>query len=307
MAVTYGFFNSVDGDRTYNADQMSEYFEGLISDGVYESVGGALQVLAGSGMQVIVQTGRAVIGCKWIDVSAAETLQITAASAALNRWTAVVVRLNLSTRLMELGTVDGTPATTPLQPAMTNTSTVKEICLAMVYVAAGSTAITQANITDMRASSLCGWITGLVEQVDTSQLFLQWQNAYQAYYDEMTEQFNTWFAALTQQLNVNTYIEPYKKHTELSGSAGETVSLDMTGYTYDETDIINVYVNGLYAAEGVDYTMQISGTSAAVSPTATAAGTVIDVVVYRSAIGFRMIGTSGGSGIGTSQGSGITA
>ena len=306
MAVTYGFFNSVDGDRTYNADQMSEYFEGLISDGVYESVGGALQVLAGSGMQVIVQTGRAVIGCKWIDVSAAETLQITAASAALNRWTAVVVRLNLSTRLMELGTVDGTPATTPLQPAMTNTSTIKEICLAMVYVAAGSTAITQANITDMRASSLCGWITGLVEQVDTSQLFLQWQNAYQAYYEEMTEQFNTWFAALTQQLNVNTYIEAFKKHTTLSGSSA-AVPLDMTGYTYDQTDIINVYVNGLYAAEGVDYTMQISGTSAAVVPTATAAGTVIDVVVYRSQIGFRMIGTSGGAAVGTSQGTGITA
>lgn len=306
MAVTYGFFNSVDGDRRYNADQMSEYFKGLISDGVYESVGGALQALAGSGMQVIVQTGRAVIGCKWIDVSAAETLQITAASAALNRWTAVVVRLNLSTRLMELGTVDGTPATNPLQPAMTNTSSIKEICLAMVYVAAGSTAIRQANITDMRASSLCGWITGLVKQVDTSQLFLQWQNAYQAYYDEMTSQFNTWFSALTQQLNVNTYIEAFKKHTTLSGSSA-AVPLDMAGYTYDASDIINVFINGLYAAEETDYTMQISGTSATVIPTATAAGTVIDVVVYRSQIGFRMIGTSGGAAIGTSEGSGITA
>ena len=47
MSITSGFFNSVNGDRTYNADQMSTYFKGLIGSGVYENVGGALQVLAG--------------------------------------------------------------------------------------------------------------------------------------------------------------------------------------------------------------------------------------------------------------------
>lgn len=39
MAVTYGFFNSVNGDRKYNADQMSSYFDGLVTDGVYEKIG----------------------------------------------------------------------------------------------------------------------------------------------------------------------------------------------------------------------------------------------------------------------------
>ena len=31
---SYGFYNSVNGDRLYNAQQMSELFEGLITDGV---------------------------------------------------------------------------------------------------------------------------------------------------------------------------------------------------------------------------------------------------------------------------------
>ena len=34
MAVSYGFFNSISGDRSYNADQMSAYFEGLVLDGL---------------------------------------------------------------------------------------------------------------------------------------------------------------------------------------------------------------------------------------------------------------------------------
>lgn len=67
MAITSGFFNSVNGDRVYNAREISMYFDGLISDGVYESVGGKLQVTAtGLGMQVTVAAGRAIIDCQWL-------------------------------------------------------------------------------------------------------------------------------------------------------------------------------------------------------------------------------------------------
>ena len=59
MAITSGFFDSVSGDRTYDADQMSTYFEGLISDGVYENVGDRFAVTsANSGMNINVGAGR---------------------------------------------------------------------------------------------------------------------------------------------------------------------------------------------------------------------------------------------------------
>ena len=190
MAATYGFFNSLNGDRTYNADQMSEYFDGLVSNGVYENVGEALQVLTATGMNVSVQPGRAIINCKWFNLDSAETVPIAAAAAALNRYTAVVLRLNMSARSITLTTIDGTPATNPIMPQISNTAQIKDLCLAMVYVAAGATSLTQANITDMRASASCGWVTGLIKQVDTSQLFLQWQTAYEDYYNRMTAAFD---------------------------------------------------------------------------------------------------------------------
>ena len=34
MAFTCGFFNSENGDRKYNAEQMSAIFDGIIADGV---------------------------------------------------------------------------------------------------------------------------------------------------------------------------------------------------------------------------------------------------------------------------------
>jgi hypothetical protein len=299
MAITYGYFNSVDGDRKYNADQMSEYFDGLVSNGVYESVGGALRVVASTGMEVNVQTGRAIINCKWINNSSVNTLTITGSHPTLNRWTAVVLRLDIVNRLIAITTKDGTNASEPVKPTMQNDGTMVELCLAYIYVAAGATTLTQANITDMRGSNLCGWVTGLIEQVDTSTLFDQYNSAYAQYYAQMTAAFDAWFSTLTEELNVETYVQHFRKHNEYTSSV-TTTTLDMTGYSYSADDIIQVYINGLYGELGVDYTINTSGTYPVISTTATASGTEIDVLVLKSKIGFNtLVGSNGNTVVGS--------
>ena len=207
MAITYGFFNALqqsDGtyDRVYNSDQISNMFEGLISDGVYESVGNALIVKATSGLTVQVGTGRMIISGKWLKNDATVDITLASAHLTLNRWSAIVCRLDATNRVMTIVEKAGSPATT-----MTNSSTIKEKCLAYVYVKAGATSVLQSDITDTRPNtSICGWVTGLITQVDTSQLFLQWQTAYENMFAQMraweTQQkaaFDTWFATLTDQ------------------------------------------------------------------------------------------------------------
>lgn len=313
MSITYGFFNSLDGDRAYNADQMSTYFKGLVAqNGVYESVGGAFRVVASSGMTVNVQSGRALIRSKWVDSDAIETLNITAAHVTLNRYTAVVLELNNTNRAITLKTVDGTAATSPVKPAMVDTADIKQLCLAYIYVKASATAITQANITDMRASSSCGWITGLVNQVDTSTLFAQWQAAYEEYFADMeswkTAQenafelwsgnqetafeaweiaqkaaFDTWFEDLTEELRVDTYIAQYNKQVTLTESSSRDVSLDMLGYTYANSDVFLVAFNGLVAEEGTDYT--ITGATPKITVVSSTFAGIVDIKVLKSKIG----------------------
>ena len=221
MAVTYGFFNSVNGDRKYNADQMSSYFEGLVTDGVYEKIGDALIVKAGTGMQVRIGKGRAVIRSKWFDSDASYIINLNPAHATLNRYTAICLRLDLEERKIDFYMKDSADATTPVKPTMEDSQTLKELCLAYIYVKRGMTEITQADITDTRANTqICGWVTGLIKQVDTSQLFLQWQAAYEKSITEMQDwriqqqaAFDSWFAALTGQLQVNTTLKEYKNCT----------------------------------------------------------------------------------------------
>ena len=52
MSVTCGFYNSLNGDRKYNAIQMGRIFDGLIGDGVFATVGNAFVVKAANGNTV---------------------------------------------------------------------------------------------------------------------------------------------------------------------------------------------------------------------------------------------------------------
>lgn len=298
MAITYGFFNAIkqsDGtyDRVYNADQMSTYFEGLVSDGVYESVDDGMQVLAGTGMQVQVGAGRAIIDSKWLKNTAAYPLTINAAHVTLNRYTAIVIRLDLSARTISIVTKDGENATAPIKPTMTNSETTKEMCLAYVYVGRGVTAITQANIEDTRPdNNVCGWVTGIVQQVDTSKLFLQYQTAYEQQLQTMQDwqeaqetAFNTWFTALTDQLNVNTYIQKFHKVVDM-GTKNGVFPLDMSGYTYAASDVLFVNVNGVMLVEDYDYLLDTSKTPVEIHTNAELeADNILEITVLKSKIG----------------------
>lgn len=299
MAVTYGFFNSINDDRLYNAEQITMHFKGLISEkGVFENVDGALQVIAGTGLTVNIQKGRALIDYHWVNLDAVETVTLNTPHATLNRYTAIVLELNATNREITVKTVDGTNATTPIKPAIVNTSTIKQICLAYVYVAAGATSISQSAITDTRAdTTICGWITGLIDQVDTSTLFLQWQTAYEEAYADLIgwtaaqkAEFDAWYEALTEELQVNTYNVEYRKSASLTSSSSTTIPLDMTGYTYDSTDIISVYINGLEGIPSTDYNITTSGGNASVVLTMSLSGVTlsqeIDIRVLKNRIGW---------------------
>lgn len=299
MALEYGFFNAIkqtDGtyDRVYNAEQMSRYFSGLVSPGVYESVGGGLQVRAGTGMTVQVQTGRAILGdnCQWLDNDAVLDIVLNAAHVTLNRYTAIVMRLDYTNRNISIVAVDGANATAPAKPAMTRTSAIMEYCLAYVYVGKGITTITQSAITDTRPdNTVCGWVTGLVQQVDTSQLFLQWQTAYAEFYAQMqawqTQQaaaFDSWFSTLTGQLQVNTYIQEYRNTVSVTTSTTQ-VSIGISQYV-PTTDILIANLNGIALVEGTDYSISGTGTGAKMTLAKAIDGNnVIEFRVLKSKIG----------------------
>lgn len=277
MAVSYGFFNSIDHDRVYDANQMSTYFKGLIGTGVYNTVGNKMQVVAPGGMLVQVKSGRALIGehMKWIENDSTVDLDINPAHVTLNRWTAVIIRHSVVNRTVVITTKDGSNGVSPQKPPIVNDAEINELCLAYVYVRAGATAITQADITDTRPdNTVCGWITGLISQVDTSTLFAQWEAAYRDVMDEMED-----VLAELERIEDIIKLVPLICVTDHNKTvaAGSVITISAAGYTYTSTDLFYLYINGL-KVPGNEYA--VTGSGANLTITFSGANAPAEGVVY---------------------------
>lgn len=194
MAVTYGFYNSLNKDRVYNAEQMSSIFNGIITDGVFASIGGSLMPIAGTGMQVVVKTGKCWFNSTWTLNDALLPLDIPAADVSLTRIDAVVVEINsaVSTRANTIKVIKGTPSANPAKPALANTETLHQYALGYVTVGAGVTSITADKIEVNVGKTTCPFITSVLQQTDITALFNQWD-----------AEFNAWFANVQAQLSGN--------------------------------------------------------------------------------------------------------
>lgn len=203
-----GFFDAnlvgEEYDRVYLAAQFAAYFASFIGNGVYAEHSNQLQVVAmpTPQMQVSVEKGQGWINGYWYENTESISLAIDVADGVLSRVDSVVLRLGFSERNMWVAVKKGTPAISPSAPALTRNADYYELQLATIDVPASSIKITQAQITDTRMNqNVCGWVTGVVDQLDTTTLF----NQFDAWYDEHTtswqEQFNTWFATIQGQLS----------------------------------------------------------------------------------------------------------
>lgn len=76
--LRYGFFNSNNGDRTYDANDMSRLFEGIITDGVFAGVRDEFKIEPiADQLSVKVRPGRAWFNGIWIDSDSDITFAIT--------------------------------------------------------------------------------------------------------------------------------------------------------------------------------------------------------------------------------------
>ena len=150
MSLTYGFFDALNEDRTYDSLDFGKMFDGVINDGVLAGVSGQMKVTAGSGMRVSVAPGKVWYNRRWAINDSSVTLSIDAAHATLTRIDTVVISVDDSARLFKFEVVKGTPAASPVAPTLTDSSTYHQHALANVWVNGGASAIYNGNIIDKR-------------------------------------------------------------------------------------------------------------------------------------------------------------
>lgn len=187
MAERSGFFNAVnqDGtyDREYDATDFTDYFSLFIGDGVFVNPANQLQVVAKSGLTVTVKAGAAFIEGCWYILTEDMDVIIPANTAQYAVNTNVCVTLSRTDRQIVCKV---RPAVSSVLPV--NDGVEHDLVLATISVGVGASSISNANITDRRPSKqYCGYVTGLVDQIDTSDLFQQFTTAFQEWFDSIKD------------------------------------------------------------------------------------------------------------------------
>ena len=262
-----GFFNSIDGDRKYDADDISNYFLKLISNGVFATPADAMQIQATSGMRIKVTPGWAFINCKWLRLDNDYYITLDKADVRYNRVDRIVLRLDPSDDVRSI-TIQVKKGEAKEKTTIKNLERVKngvwELSLGYVWVHANATEIRQSNIIDERANTeVCGFVTGLIDQIDTTNLFAQYDDAFNEFMDSLQngaggniDLIQTFTNFGQMLLGYTCY--PIKAWDHFPGS------LYGYGISREEWDINNgekllVWWNGQLLMEGVDYMVSAGG------------------------------------------------
>lgn len=246
MAQESGFFNAqlVRGgeyDRVYTAEQFAAYFASFIGNGVFGQSMQKLQVLSGEvpDMTVQVLSGEAWINGWWYRLKDTLIFNVPVADGVLSRKDIIVIRWGNTERDIWLEYVSGVPSAEPKKPQLRRNADYYDLQLAVINVTAGSINITQSKIEDTRLDNeVCGLVTGVVDQIDTTNLY----NQFTAYFNEFKlgkeADFDKWTSE--QKIDYLNYVAQQKK---LYDDYIAKLEADYDSWTDDKKDEWTNWVN----------------------------------------------------------------
>lgn len=196
MAEKSGFFNAreaEDGtyDREYDAEQFAEYFANFISNGVYVNPSNQLKVVFDDSPSkpfvVIVRKGKAYIDGYWYELT--EDMEITIPANTKAYIVKDVIRCTLDKAERKVSIVLEEDVTSD-HP--TNNDNRHDLILSTIIVQPNASKLNAEDITDKRSDkAYCGFVTGVIDQIDTTELFQQYDEAFKTWFNEMKDQLST--------------------------------------------------------------------------------------------------------------------
>lgn len=198
MAQQCGFFNAklVNGqyDRVYVAEQFAAYFASFIGNGVFGDSARQLEVIANNDMTVTVTPGKAWINGWWFSSTENHVETISLADGVLNRIDCVVLRWDNTERNMYFKVIKGVPSNSPVKPSLIRNADYYDLALCYVSVEKGISKILQKDIIDCRLDkTVCGIVTGVIQQADTTDIFKQYIDYLNSFKSDKTTEYTEWF------------------------------------------------------------------------------------------------------------------
>lgn len=247
MSFRSGFWNSIDGDRTYSAEDMAIPFEGIISEGVFANWGDAFKATVIDESTITIGSGKAWFSKKWVQNDSVYQMPINVSDyASSTEPRTVVVCLDLKVEpyyrfaqfqieeMRYYGSYYELLRTITDRNAGRNT-----LPLFAINFASGDSSLQQSNITNLVGTSWCPYVTAPVQTVTVDDIRGKWDASYNALMKDIMSNaqtktneaesnfeasFNTWFLTLKNQLNANQAANLQNQITSLTNQLNKLVT-----------------------------------------------------------------------------------
>lgn len=138
MELKSGFFNSIEGDRTYNANDLNMVYAGARTNGIIKGLLAEMKVVSNPNLTVDIAPGVAIIEDKWCHNPSAYRLSIEVGGTSA-RIDGIYLKLDETEREIIPVVIKGTESSAPEKPTPIGNSDVTFLPLAYVTVPAGTT------------------------------------------------------------------------------------------------------------------------------------------------------------------------
>lgn len=194
MTIKSGFFNSLNHDRVYDADDINAIFDGIITDGVFGNIGSKFTVTPGGGMSINVGTGKARFHQIFVENDANLVLQISQSDVLLNRIDIVAIHVDktVNGRLGNIVIVKGSPSQNPVAPVLSNDNQIWEMPIAYINIKANADVINSSDIQYLVGRNSTPLITAPMQTVNV-----------ESYVSNMEAQFSDWFSDVKGKLSTD--------------------------------------------------------------------------------------------------------
>lgn len=226
-------------DRAVDEEYFAKYHSEFLSNGVYANPSNNFQVMANELMKLKLKAGSCFINGYYAYDNFDGEITLEPASSDLNRIDRIVTRLDRINRKISIEVKKGAYGTTSYSaPSLQRDDDIWELGLADVLVKKGTTQIVQANITDLRAiQEYCGYVYNPMQNIDTTDLFAQYDNSFEVWFQHVKDQLST-DAAGNLQKQIDTHTSQLSDFMDFLNNGGAIMStLSFNNVSVDEDKI----------------------------------------------------------------------
>lgn len=142
--LEYGFYNPLNGDRKYTADDLNDILNGVLNDGIIPNIGDEFAVSIASD-QIMIGTGKAIISQTWTRNQTALAFDITAVEDSL-RYDGIFIKVDKINRENTIHIIEGELSDDPLKPEPESDDSIAYFPLAYILVSESGAEVEDARV-----------------------------------------------------------------------------------------------------------------------------------------------------------------